>query len=175
MSALRLIKETEVISGVSSINITDVFSSDFDIYMVDFSNLLSTSSSYYYIRCINSSGSVVSTGNDFATHLIRSNGTEYEYRGTNTVSMWATSNVVVSVSNGNTGNAGVLYFFNPFSSSSYTFMLGQEAYYGYSSSRQNKHIGVHTNTTSMTGINLLNYAETFTGGTIRTYGLRVDS
>ena len=32
MSNLRLINETEITSSVSSVDITDVFSADFDIY-----------------------------------------------------------------------------------------------------------------------------------------------
>ena len=120
MSALRLINETEVTSGVSTVNVTDIFSADFDIYKVDISDMAGANS-YWYLRLINSSGSVITTSYDNATLLMRSNNTFVEYIGTNTASMWATSNISYS-----DGNSGVFYFFNPFSSSSYTFMLGCE-------------------------------------------------
>ena len=169
MSNLRLINETEVTSGVSTANVTDIFSADFDIYKVDISDMAGANA-YWYLRLINSSGSVITTTYDNATLLMKSNTTFSEYRGTNTASMWATSNISYS-----DGNSGVFYFFNPFSSSSYTFMLGQETGYGFSASRTNKNIGVYKNTESITGISILNYSSTFSSGTIRTYGLRVDS
>ena len=43
MSALRLINETEITSSVSSVNVTDVFSADFDIYKVTTDNMISAS------------------------------------------------------------------------------------------------------------------------------------
>ena len=40
MSALRLIKQTEITSSVSSVDITDVFSADFDIYKITVDNVV---------------------------------------------------------------------------------------------------------------------------------------
>ena len=172
MSNLRLINETEVTSGVSTVNITDVFSADFDIYKVVINSLKSTSNAYYYLRFLNSSSSAVTTNNDNAGLLMRTNSTFVEYKGTNTASVWHTSNLVTSTVG---GNNGVFYFFNPYSSSSYTFMLGQDSKVYSSNNRNYKHIGVNKSTQSMTGISILNYSSTFTGGTINIYGLRVDS
>ena len=39
MSNLRLINETEVSSGVTTVNITDIFSADFDIYQIEFAGI----------------------------------------------------------------------------------------------------------------------------------------
>tara|TARA_R100001086_G_scaffold217404_1_gene133851 strand:+ start:235 stop:747 length:513 start_codon:yes stop_codon:yes gene_type:complete len=170
MSNLRLLNETTVSSGVSSVDVTNVFSFDFDIYQIDISDMTSNANSYWYLRLINSSGSVLTTDYDNATLLIRSNDAFVEYKGTDKVSLWSNLNICYT-----DGNSGVFYIFNPFSSSNYTFMLGQETGYGYSSSRTNKNIGVYPNTTSCSGISIANYSSTFTGGTIRTYGLRVDT
>ena len=52
MSALRLINETTVSSSVSSVNVTDVFSSDFDIYKIT-SDLFFNSQTWVQLRFIN--------------------------------------------------------------------------------------------------------------------------
>ena len=61
MSALRLINETEVASGVTSANIDNVFSADFDIYKIT-AETSSNSTSHFgaNARLINSSGSIIS-------------------------------------------------------------------------------------------------------------------
>ena len=63
MSNLRLINETEITSGVATVNITDVFSADFDIYKITTSGFttVSTTSTDLDGRFINSSGSVISS------------------------------------------------------------------------------------------------------------------
>ena len=170
MSNLRLINETELTSGVSSFSVTDIFTEDFDIYKVVLSDWVSTNG-YWYLRPLNSSGSVITSGNDFATQLQQSNTTFVEYRGTNTASLWATSNICYS-----NGNDGVFYFFNPYSTSSYTFVLGQYAGFGFGYNNNTKNIGVQKSLTRVTGIQITQQSGgTFTSGKVKTYGLRVDS
>ena len=76
------------------------------------------------------------------------------------------------------GGGGVAYVFNPFSTSSYTFMINQNlgflvGTYAYG----NKQISVLKQTASITGINIFNAtnSDNFGGGTVKIYGLRVDS
>ena len=63
MSALRLINETTAIDGVTSVNVTDVFSADFDIYKivanVDTSSITAVDVN---LRLLNSSGSPITSG-----------------------------------------------------------------------------------------------------------------
>ena len=63
MSNLRLINETEVASGVTTVNITDLFSSDFDIYQIEFAGIYQSTNidnGIEGLRFINSAGSVIS-------------------------------------------------------------------------------------------------------------------
>ena len=62
MSNLRLINETNA-SSVSSVNITDVFSADFDIYKIEIEADDYNANSLLTLRLINSSGSVISSTN----------------------------------------------------------------------------------------------------------------
>ena len=170
MSNLRLLNETTVTSGVSAFSVTDIFSADYDIYKVVIDDVVSANG-YWYLRPINSGGSVISTSMDNATLLLRADTTYVEYKGTNAASLWATSNICYS-----SGNNGVLYIFNPYSSSTYSYMIGSDGGYAWSYNRHNRNIGVYKNTESITGIQISQQSSgTFTAGKIRTYGLRVDS
>jgi len=61
MSALRLINETEITSGVNTLSVTDVFTDDFDIYKIVFSDVSTGANSILQYRFINSAGSVISS------------------------------------------------------------------------------------------------------------------
>ena len=171
MSNLRLLNETTVTSGVSAFSVTDIFSADYDIYKVVIDDVVSANG-YWYLRPINSGGSVIATSTmDNATLLLRADTTYVEYKGTNAASWWATSNICYS-----SGNNGVLYIFNPYSSSTYSYMIGSDGGYAWSYNRHNRNIGVYKNTESITGIQISQQSSgTFTAGKIKIYGLRVDS
>ena len=170
MSNLRLLNATPVTSGVSAFSVTDIFSADYDIYKVVIDDVVSANG-YWYLRPINSGGSVISTSMDNATLLLRADTTYVEYKGTNAASWWATSNICYS-----SGNNGVLYIFNPYSSSTYSYMIGSDGGYAWSYNRHNRNIGVYKNTESITGIQISQQSSgTFTAGKIKIYGLRVDS
>ena len=90
MSALRLINETSG-SSVSSLNVTDVFNSDFDIYKIVINNLDQTATNYLEARLINQSGSVVSSANyNFASQEQLSGANSTEKKGTSKTK-WETS------------------------------------------------------------------------------------
>jgi len=173
MSNLRLINETIITSDVTSVDITDVFSADFDIYKVTMNNVSLNSSSVAQIRYrfINSSGSVVSASNyDSAQLQLSSNASFSENRETNSTRTEFISYVDLTPES----SSSTTYMFNPYSSSSYTFLISQAStqsgvYYGH------KMIAVLKQTASMTGFNVLATASALASGTIRTYGLRVDS
>ena len=170
MSNLRLLNETTVTSGVSAFSVTDIFSADYDIYKVVIDDVVSANG-YWYLRPINSGGSVIATSMDNATLLLRADTTYVEYKGVGAASWWATSNICYA-----SGNNGVLYIFNPYSSSTYSYMIGSDGGYAWSYNRHNRNIGVYKNTESITGIQISQQSSgTFTAGKIRTYGLRVDS
>ena len=176
MSNLRLINETTVTSA-NTISVTDVFSADFDIYNVTVSNLSSDSGSHSnaYVRLVNSSGSLVTASNyDFARLDMAGETSFGELRGTNNTYMRYLANAT-DLEPEATGL--VYWFFNPFSSSTYTFVLQQGSTRIANVFRVGKGIGVLKQTASMSGFNigLETTSINMNSGTIRTYGLRVDS
>ena len=169
MSALRFITESSG-SSITSFSMTDVFSSDFDIYKVvldtiDFAN------ADLFFRFINSSGSIVSASNyDDAVLLQRSYGAFGENRNLNATSLGSIGFSDLS----DKGGATVIYIFNPTSSSSYTFALWQNAGVSSIGTPVRKGIGVLKQTASMTGINF-NASSSILNIRARVYGLRVDN
>jgi len=171
MSNLRLINETEITSSVASVDITDVFSADFDIYKITTDNMISASGTPALdLKYINSSGSAISSGYDRANLTLKGETTFAENRNTNA------SSVASGLSNAESNGAGsVSYVFNPFSSSSYTFHIMQGSFRTGSNYRSQKMISVLKNVASVTGLNITFNGANCTGGTIKVYGLRVDS
>lgn len=176
MSNLRLINESTATSGTTTVNITDVFNSDYDIYKVTLEGFYASGIDYFYLRLINSSGSVISATNyDYASLEMKSNTTFVERYATNYSAMVPSTNFLPD-SESESYN-GVFYFFNPFLTSSYSFMIGESSQMEYGNNYNNKYIGVLKQTVSMAGFQLSvgTLSATFQGGKIRTYGLRVDS
>ena len=179
MSNLRLINETT--TTVSNlINITDVFSADFDIYKIVISGLnqdTNVANEINGIRLINSSGSVITSSNyDYAVLNLKSSASFSESKST------SASNIFMGQRADQVGdgsNNTVFYVFNPFDSSSYTFTLSQSASADSAFDNINaKGIGVLHQTNSITGFQIYDSdsARPFESGSkIRTYGLRVDS
>jgi len=174
MSALRLINETISDTSVASVNVTDVFSSDYDIYKITVTDIEVAGDSYQNMRFINSSGSVVSASSyDDAGLGVYSFTSFGEFKATNS-SEFKYLNYVYP--NGyDDGNGITLYVFNPFNSSAYTFILYQSE--GFANGIGNymfKSIGVLKQTSSITGFSLFKTGN-IDNIKIRTYGLRVDS
>jgi len=172
MSNLRLINETSA-SSVASISVNDIFTSDFDIYKVVINNLDIATANYMRLRFVNSSGSVISASNyDYAFLSMTANTTFAEGRSTNNVFI----SINESQGSGTADGTGlVFYVFNPFSSSSYTFVLNQSSTFTGTYNRNTKGIAVLKQTASMTGINMFSASGNIDDITIKTYGLRVDS
>ena len=175
MSNLRLINETSATDGVTSISITDIFSSDYDIYKITLSDFEANADFGLDMRFINSSGSEISSSEyDKAKYVLTSHISFVEVNGTNQNYIDRFIDMVGRSTTGQTSN-GVFYVFNPFQSSSYTFYLAQ-GNINTSDFSSVKSIGVLTETTSIGGIKLYsdNTSNTFKTMKIRTYGLRVD-
>ena len=178
MSNLRLINETPITSAVNSVNVTDVFSADFDIYFATISNVSSdsTTGNNTRMRFINSSGSVVSASNYDNAQLDMAAETSFgETRGTNADS----TGLAFAMSNDlePEGISNSYYFFNPYSSSSYTFALQQGSARFSGVFRSGKGIAVLKQLASITGFQIYQATSSINmnSGVIRTYGLRVDS
>tara|TARA_R100001079_G_scaffold103029_1_gene68700 strand:- start:101 stop:628 length:528 start_codon:yes stop_codon:yes gene_type:complete len=175
MSNLRLINETTVSSSVASINVTDVFSADYDIYKIVFDNFFADGQDLINLSFINSSGSEVRGSSDYAYADLNcqtnASFTESKDSSNDDIQGFA----VIGSSAGESAN-GVLYVFNPFNSSSYTFITQQNSSIRASVNQNKKGIGVLLQTSSIKGFSFfIHGTDSFTSGVIRTYGLRVDS
>ena len=171
MSNLRLLNETTITSNVSSVNVTDVFSADFDIYKIVFNGITTTDATPLHCKLINSSGSVISSSEyDYAFLLMKGEASFTESNQTNGTN-W--NNFFGNPDEAPELVSGVAYIFNPFSSSSFTFAINQVA---VETRRWYKMIQVLTETTSVTGFQAFELnSRPITSGVFRTYGLRVDT
>ena len=175
MSNLRLINETTVSSGVATVNVTDVFSSDYDIYkIVSTANILDADKDIY-MRYINSSGLIVTDSNyDTATLTMKGHSS---YSETPSTKVNINYGGLFNLTSGNESGGAVEYVFNPTDTSSYTFGINQSIGMYSTGTYGTKGIRVLKQTNSITGIHLYNGESTdnFGGGTVKIYGLRVDS
>ena len=177
MSNLRLINETTT-TVTNLINITDVFSADFDIYKIVISGLnqdTNVANEINGIRFINSSGSVISSSDyDYAVLEMKSAGSYFDNKST-TASAIFMGQRADQVGDGS--NSTVFYVFNPFSLS-YTFTISQSASFDGSENNINgKGIGVLHQTNSITGFQIYDSdsGRPFESGSkIITYGLAVN-
>tara|TARA_R100000773_G_C4211046_1_gene110633 strand:- start:453 stop:986 length:534 start_codon:yes stop_codon:yes gene_type:complete len=177
MSNLRLINETTTTAGVQTVSITDVFSSDFDIYkIVGAVNLANNSTATgFNLRFINASGTVITSGYEYAQLSLKGESSFDENKGGTEARLW---NVFGSLDDSGQSAGNVAYVFNPFSSSSYTFCMWQSSTKPSGNYRMYKGIGNLYQLSSITGFQAeLNESagEFASGGKIRVYGLRVDS
>jgi len=171
MSSLRLIDETTATS-VSSISITDVFNSDYDIYKVVAKNMDSTTEDYLYWRFINASGTKVSSSSyDYAAHYLRSYNTFTEPKETSSPEF---DRFAVQDDESSDGGGVVAYVFNPYSSSRYSFLINQHQAQGSLGAIGLKGIMVLKDTSSMTGFCVYTNTGTLDSITIQTFGLRVE-
>jgi len=169
--SLEFINETTVTSGVATVSATDVFSANYDVYKITLEGFYASTIDYFYLRLINSLGSVISTSYDVASLEMISNASFNERKGTNFTAMFPSTNFLPNSEAENYN--GVFYITNPYDSLSYSFMLGQSSQAEYSAMYGNKYIGVLKQTSSITGFQLSvgTLGGTLSGGTIRTYGL----
>lgn len=174
--SLRKIDEVSISSTVSSIDIANVFTNDFDTYKVTIENLQTDTTAYGpYMRLIDSNDNVIInavyryavnlvdpvSGNQLSASSGATSFQKLNYYGT-TAPFSAMH---------------TLYFFRPYDVESYTNIIAQGA--GSFSGRVNNphYVGTLPQAKSITGFQLLtsNASYNFEAGTIRVYGLRVDS
>ena len=179
MSNLRLINETSISSSVSSFSVTDVFTSDFDIYKITATGLSTTGTDYTEVdfRFITGSGSVVSTSNYHYGGLHMLNWTGF-------TDLYSTSQSKIrrcfaeSTDQAPETASSNLWVFNPAVAGSYSQVLYQNTgYYGGSYGSSMTGFGILQKLGTYTGFNVFenNGSRPLASGTFRTYGLRVDT
>ena len=170
MSNLRLINETTVSSSVSNVTITDVFSTDYDIYKFTITGLETTGTTQtrLNLRYINSSGSVVSDSTyDYATYRLNT-GSSFTQAKSSSQSYQQYGQIDQDPE----GTGLVAYILNPNNTDRYTYHLWQMMSAHSGGSLSYKGIGVEHTIASYTGFQIIDISSRpFNNGKIRTYGI----
>ena len=149
---LQFIKSVTPTGASSSISITDVFSADYDVYVVNYSWVTdSTSPKDLDFRFINSSDTIVSNSNyDYAYLLMYVASTYTENRAENQDKISA---MLSAVDYPPEGNAGTFTVYNPFATS-YTYLTSQSANSWNGTRAGWRGIAILKEETSITGFNM---------------------
>lgn len=169
---LEFIHQEVITSSTSSVDITNVFSSKYDVYCItatDFSTV-GTNATGINVRLINSSGTVISTGSyDNATFTLADNATFVEDKNVN-------SNLTSFFDGFDQAPdtfGSVAYVFNPYSST-YTFAVTEGSRSDETIYRGTVRTSVLKNTDVITGFRALDSSGTkpFNTGKITVYGVK---
>ena len=161
-------------TSVGTLDVTDCFSADYDVYKIIISKLDNDTDGRTRLRLIDSVGSVISDSEyDQAILEMSSVSSFTEVRDVSTTSFtrigYSSNNLADSI-------GIVTYIFNPYDSSSYTFIKAQSTGYydDLSSQSGQKSIGVHKQTEQITGIHLYpqTVAATFDNITVKVFGVK---
>ena len=170
---LRLIKTQTMTDDVQSVSVTNVFSSEYDVYLIKGSNFIGKNSTAtgLNLRLINSSDSVITSGYTYGQHALKGN-TSFS-KGFSTTSTFI-DNVFGSLDDGGQSSGSIAYIFNPFNTR-YTMVLSQNSSIPSGDFRMHKGVAVYPQTTSITGIqaHLNESVSRFSGvGKISVYGVK---
>ena len=174
VGSLELISTTTMTDDVQTVNITNVFSDKYDVYMLKGSNMLGKNSTAtgLNLRFINASDSVITSGYTYAQVGLKGETSFSEGRGTSENRIW---NVFGGLDDNGQSAGNIAYIFNPFSSSSYTFTISQSSAFPSGNFRMYKGIGLYPQTTSLTGlqVELNESVSRFSGnGKVSVYGVK---
>ena len=168
---LQLIHKETISASTSSVSIDNVFSSNYDVYKITISGVstVGTSGTFLAIRFIDNSGSVITDNEyDWADLEMRTDGfTEDNDVGVSFMRM----NGIADQSPESLGEN--INIFNPYDSSSYTFINGQSS--GITTnSRGGKNIGVHKVAETIRGFAVIetNGSRPINSGNICVYGVK---
>jgi hypothetical protein len=150
MSNLRLLNETLITSSISSITVDNLFNDDFEIYKVIVS-AEAVSVTDANLRLVNNAGSIVTTSNyDKAMLILRANSSFSELRTTSDDKFQRFGGLFDTQ-----GGSFIYYFFNPNSSSSFTYVICQGQATDGGNGRGFKQIAVLKELSSISGINIV--------------------
>lgn len=177
MSNLRYISTTEISTTVNTVNIENVFTNDFDIYVIEGTDIGMTNNGgdYLYSRVLNLSNSEITSNYDYASSYIASSSTTVAEESLASRTEWESLAFVGD--GGNDTIAFTMYIFNPTNSSQHTY------YYAEASTHRNstgicyswRSIGVQKSTQDIRGIQFSAKTGNMDKGKFQIYGLRVDS
>lgn len=155
MANLQFIKSETVTSGSSTFSVTNIFSAEYDVYYISLdAGKSGSAASDINARLIDGSGSEISNTNYEYGNLRHTIG------GSTTAEEQTTNNAhfpsfigLAARTQAQAGNGGSVYIYNPFSSSSYTFVNGNSI--DTLGAKASRYVGVLKETTSCTGIKFI--------------------
>tara|TARA_R100000458_G_C8235205_1_gene215746 strand:+ start:82 stop:603 length:522 start_codon:yes stop_codon:yes gene_type:complete len=169
---LQFIKSETVTSGDSSFSITDLFSDAYDVYYISVdAGQSGNAATDINARLLDSSDAEInSTSYDYANLRMNFGSSYTEQNSEDETSFLFVSGLISRTPDGSS-SPGSFYLFNPYSSSSYSFITGQSVDNNQSGS---KYIGVLKSTTSCTGIKFIpnNGSATLKTFTVSVYGVK---
>jgi hypothetical protein len=169
---LQFIKSQSLTSSASIFTVTNCFSSEYDVYMININSLVqATSNTYTNMRLVDSGGNVISDSEYNRAELQMASYSSFEQTKT------TSSNVMMDRLNFNQSNAtGVgitIMVYNPFDSSSFTFANNQSV--GFASSSGGigfRGIAVHKSAESISGVSFHMDTGNIDSATVNVYGVK---
>lgn len=166
MSSLQFLKTVENTSGrITTFSITDCFPSNYEVFMVHcIANTYTDLARQVDVRLIDSSDSVISDSEyTYARLQLRSNDSYNEINSTSDTN-W--DRPFCTNDNDPDPATGILYIFNPASSSKFTYCLAQGvSMNGSGAVRGAKFVGVHKSAETITGLQIFNSDNAMSDGT----------
>ena len=171
MSNIRLLKKTIVSSSVNSVNLDNIFSEDFDKYIININNLHTSSATYLHGRVIDFSGRSANTAEyNYATLYSPSTSTSAtEERGVNKTEWESLGYQGAGADYNGMYNITIS---NPADSTKYTFyqshcvgVRSTPAVYLW------KSVGMYSDFEAIGGLELFPRAGTLDGGVFHVYGV----
>ena len=170
MSSLRFL-ERQTSSQASSLDFTDVFTADFDIYKLTFDFGVGVGSDNINLRFISHSGNVLTNANYDTGHIdVNAYTTNSDV---NQNAKTSATNIALSHTSSNSSGGAVVYIFNPFNPNVYTFMLSESSNWFNSSQRNRKNLCVFQEKVRCTGFKLIGSSgNAFNNFDATIYGIR---
>ena len=174
---LEFINKTTITEGVTTVNVDNVFSTNYDVYYCQILGLfhdLDVSNGIEGIRFIDSSGSVITASEyAYAVLILKASASSTDTTRSTSANYLNMNIFTDQLSDSGGANLG-FYVFNPYDSSTYTFTKSQEAGQNSADFYGHKAIGCHKSAETIRGFQLYesNAARTFGGGKINVYGVK---
>jgi hypothetical protein len=173
MSSLRLINETTASSGVSFLNVSNVFTDDYEIFKITLNDIDTSGTGWVLARFINDNGSTIASSVYEWSGLTMQANTSFTAEEDNNDAEFAVVNFGDSDSNARGGFVG--YVFNARKNDEYKFLISQSVGERATGMVSNKAIGLLKSTNKISGISFFLSSQTFDSLKVRVYGIRSDS
>ena len=171
---LQFIKKFSVTKGTTSLQLTDIFSANYEVYRLVLSDFrVDTATDYFYTRLINSSDTIISTATyDYTSSLYLASASFQQLKGVDYTRI-VTRTTLIDDDLVTSFNA-IYNFYQPFESSAYTFFTGEVTQWLNGVGRGQRMNGVEQTQQSITGIELSvgTLSHVYEEGNVVVYGVK---